>query len=49
MLTSIEIAKLLQKQQKKKKKEQGFDSALLGLGAALKNSKKKLNPTRSTR
>ncbi len=42
MLTSIEIAKLLKKQQKDQKKKQGFDTAILGLGIALKN-KKKLN------
>lgn len=46
MLTSIEIAKLLKKQQKRKQAQQGFDSALLGLGAGMKNSKKKWNPIR---
>lgn len=42
MLTSIEIAKLLKKQQKHQKKQQGFDTALLGLGIALTNNRKKL-------
>jgi len=42
MLTSIEIAKLLKKQQKRQNEKQGFDTALLGLGIALKNNKKKL-------
>ena len=42
MLTSIEIAKLLKKQQKQKNNQNGFDTALLGLGIALKNNKKKL-------
>ncbi|MDC0257469.1 hypothetical protein OAK35_01870 [Crocinitomicaceae bacterium] len=41
MLTSIEIARLLKKQQKRKEQKQGFDTALLGLGIALKNNKKK--------
>ena len=42
MLTSIEIAKLLQKQQKSQKKAEGFDVALLGLGIGLKNTRKKI-------
>lgn len=42
MLTSIEIAKLLKKQQKRKQEELGFDAALLGLGTALQNTKKRL-------
>ncbi|XOV68183.1 MAG: hypothetical protein ACFHU9_03215 [Fluviicola sp.] len=46
MLTSIEIAKLLKKQQKQKKETQGFDTALLGLGIALKNNRKKLKSVR---
>jgi hypothetical protein len=43
MLTSIEIAKLLKNQQKRKKQKQGFDAALLGLGTALKNTKKRFD------
>lgn len=43
MLTSIEIAKLLKNQQKQKTVKQGFDAALIGLGTALKNTKKRLD------
>ncbi|MCR9173251.1 MAG: hypothetical protein NXI10_12190 [bacterium] len=46
MLTSIEIAKLLKKQQKDQNEKQGFDVALIGLGIALKNTKKKMKVAR---
>lgn len=39
MLTSIEIALLLKKQQKNKKQKPKFDTALIGLGITQKNSK----------
>ena len=40
MITSIEIAKLLQAQRSKKiKVKSGFDSAILGLGIKLKEKK----------
>lgn len=41
MLTSIEIAKLLQKQRQEKVLAKGFDEAILGLGAKLKAQKNK--------
>jgi hypothetical protein len=41
MITSIEIAKILRKQQKEfKGKPSGFDAGLLGLGVAQKLKKK---------
>lgn len=40
MLTSLEIARLLKKQRREKEKNQGFDTALIGLGIKLKGSKK---------
>lgn len=41
MITAIEIAKILRKQQKEfKGKPSGFDSGLLGLGVARKQKKK---------
>lgn len=39
MLTSLEIAKLLNEQRKKQNVKNGFDSALIGLGIALKTKK----------
>lgn len=43
MLTSIEIAKLLQAQRKAKQVKSGFDTALIGLGIAqnFKKAKKR--------
>jgi len=41
MLTSIEIAQLLQAQRKNKKAKVGFDTALIGLGIALQSKKKR--------
>lgn len=41
MLTSIEIAKLLQEQQKGRKEKNGFDLGLIGLGIALQSKKSK--------
>ena len=43
MITSIEIAKILQAQKLKKIKNKcGFDAAILGLGIHLKGKKKKI-------
>ncbi len=44
MITSIEIAQLLQRQQKQAPgKKTGFDTALLNLGVALSGKKTKKN------
>ena len=44
MITSIEIAQLLQRQQKRAPgKKTGFDTALLNLGVALSGKKTKKN------
>jgi hypothetical protein len=42
MLTAIEIAQLIRKQQRARKMKQSFDTAILGLGIQLKEKQKQV-------